>query len=148
MPSRSCDTRRAAVSQLRHARDLSGQRARTNLHKVRLRRSLVLLVLALAGVGGSAVSPSPATASGSAVGLRAQHDRARLTSHPVSVLTDTSQHRTREQSRADAADRGPGGRAPHVARWSTSRCARDCPVLSRRERRAPERGPPHLQIAG
>ena len=111
-------------------------------------RVLFLLVLAFAGVGGPAIGMCPAVAHGTAIGHeRAGQDRARLASHQVSVLTDAAQHRASQRSSADVVEPMTGTRTPSApCRWSRRdafvRHVPSCVAL-----RAPERGPPSLQLS-
>ena len=113
----------------------------------------VLLLLALAvvgvGVGGVAIGSGPVATAGTAVGPeRSVHARARLTSHPMSVLTESIQHRASEQSQTDIVEPGATTRAAH----DVGRRARRGSVTSRHRspvtQRVPGRGPPLLHVSG
>ncbi len=113
----------------------------------------VLLLFALTvvgvGVGGVAIGSGPVATAGTAVGSeRTVHARARLTSPPASVLTDSIQHRASEQSRTDIVEPGATTRAAH----DVGRRARRGPVtyslLSPVTQRVPGRGPPLLHVSG
>jgi len=115
----------------------------------------VLLLLALVvvgvgvGVGGVAIGSGSVATAGTAVGPeRSVHARARLASHPESVLTESIQHRASEQSRADIVEPGATTRAAR----DVGRRARRGSVTSRHRspvtQRVPGRGPPLLHVSG
>ena len=132
---------------VRNARWASADRRRARF----VARVLLLFALAVvgAGVGGVAIGSGPVATAGTGLGPeRSMPARARLTSHPVSVLTESIQHRASEQSRTDIVEPGATTRAAH----DVGRRARRGPItyraLSPVTQRVPGRGPPLLHVSG
>jgi hypothetical protein len=112
-------------------------------------RVLLLFALAVVGVGGSTIGSGPVATVGTAAGReRSLHARARLTSHPESVLTESTQHRASEQSRTDIVESGATTRAAHDVGRRVRRGAITYRHLSPVTQRVSGRGPPLLHVSG
>jgi hypothetical protein len=132
---------------VRTARCSSGDRRRARF----VRRALLLFALTVVGVGvgGSAIGSGPVATAGTAAGPeRSVHARARLASHPVSVLTESIEHRASEQSRTDAVEPGATTRAVHDVGRRARRGSVTYRHLSPVTQRVPGRGPPRLHVSG
>jgi len=114
-------------------------------------RVLLLLALAVVGVsvGGVAIGSGPVATVGTAVGPeRSVHARARLTSHPMSVLTESIEHRASEQTRTGIVEPGATTRAAHDVGRRAGRGSVTSRHRSPVTQRVPGRGPPLLHVSG